>query len=71
LEAVVQAHPGDVLIIEGKTVGQAARRGTILEVRSADGLPPYWVRWDDGHEGLAFPGPDAHVAQAGDATPQL
>jgi hypothetical protein len=58
----MQAQVGDVLIIEGNSVGNPARRGTILEVRSADGSPPYWVRWDDGHEGLSFPGPDAHVA---------
>lgn len=62
LEAAMQAHTGDVLVVEGKIVGQPARRGTILEVRSPNGTPPYWVRWDDGHEGLAFPGPDAHIA---------
>ncbi|MDT5011046.1 MAG: hypothetical protein QOH57_2663 [Mycobacterium sp.] len=60
----MQARTGDVLIVEGNTVGRPARRGTILEVRSASGTPPYWVRWDDGHEGLAFPGPDAHIASA-------
>lgn len=58
----MQAHPGDVLIVEGQVVGQHARQGTILEVRSADGSPPYLVRWDDGHEALTFPGPDAHIA---------
>jgi hypothetical protein len=62
LEAAMQATTGDVLIIEGKIVGQPPRRGTILEVRSPNGTPPYWVRWEDGHEGLAFPGPDAHIA---------
>jgi hypothetical protein len=60
----MQAHTGDVLVVEGKTVGQKVRRGTILEVRSPNGMPPYWVRWEDGHEGLAFPGPDAHIAPA-------
>jgi Domain of unknown function (DUF1918) len=34
----------------------------ILEVRGADGEPPYVVRWaEDGHEGLFFPGTDASV----------
>ena len=66
----MQATTGDVLIIEGKTVGQPARRGTILEVRSPNGTPPYWVRWDDGHEGLAFPGPDAHIAHGLSTNPQ-
>lgn len=26
-----------------------------------DGGPPYIVRFDDGHTGLVFPGPDAVV----------
>jgi hypothetical protein len=59
----MQAQIGDVLIIEANTVGTPARRGTILEVRSSDGSPPYLVRWEDGHEGLTFPGPDAHVSR--------
>ena len=67
----MRAHTGDTLVIDGKIVGQSARRGTILEVRSTTGDPPYWVRWEDGHEGLAFPGPDAHVVPAGTSTPPL
>src|SRR4051812_26770270 len=61
----MQARSGDVLIIKGKTVGQGERRGTIVEVRSEDGRPPYLVRWQDGHEGLAFPGPDARIESGG------
>jgi hypothetical protein len=61
MEAAMHADIGDVLIIEGNTVGCPSRRGTILEVRSPDGAPPYWVRWADGHEALTFPGPDAHI----------
>jgi len=57
----MQAHPGDILTVDSNTVGRAARHGTILDVR-AHGEPPYWVRWDDGHEALTYPGPDAHVA---------
>lgn len=60
----MRAKPGDVLVIEGRTTEQHARRATILEVRSDDGTPPYYVRWEDGHEGLTFPGPDAHIAPA-------
>ncbi|RBQ12196.1 hypothetical protein DP939_44190 [Spongiactinospora rosea] len=34
----------------------------IVEVRNADGSPPYTVRWlDQGHLALVFPGPDARV----------
>ncbi|MFC4127770.1 DUF1918 domain-containing protein [Nocardia rhizosphaerae] len=58
----MQAKPGDWLIIEGRTVGGAVRRGLIEEVHSADGSPPYMVHWtDDGHRALTFPGPDAYI----------
>jgi Domain of unknown function (DUF1918) len=57
----MHAKAGDVLIVDGHVVGNQGRRATILEVRSADGTPPYRVRWDDGHEALTYPGPDAHV----------
>ena len=30
-------------------------------MHGADGAPPYVVRWSDGHEGLMFPGADAHI----------
>jgi Domain of unknown function (DUF1918) len=58
----MRAQPGDYLVVEGSTTEHHARRATILEVRSSDGSPPYLVRWEDGHEGLTFPGPDAHIA---------
>lgn len=32
-----------------------------MEVQGRDGGPPYMVRFDDGHTGLVFPGPDAVV----------
>lgn len=57
----VQAKVGDRLIIEGKVVDEPRREGEILEVRGEGGSAPYVVRWDDGHEGLVFPGPDALV----------
>ena len=53
---------GDRLVMEGAHVGDHRRIGVITECRHADGTPPYVVRWlDDGHEGLVFPGPDAHI----------
>lgn len=58
---VVQARVGDRLVVEGRTVDIKRRDGEVIEVRGADGAPPYLVRWSDGHEGLTFPGPDAHV----------
>ncbi|MFD1046119.1 DUF1918 domain-containing protein [Kibdelosporangium lantanae] len=44
-----------------KNVGLADRHGEIIEVRGANGAPPYVVRFSDGHEGLVFPGPDCVV----------
>jgi hypothetical protein len=40
----------------------------ITEVRGSDGGPPFMVRFDDGHEALVFPGPDAIVVPAHSAT---
>jgi hypothetical protein len=55
------AHVGDRLRITGKVVGHPQHGAEIIEVRSADGGPPYLVRFDDGHEALMFPGPDCIV----------
>jgi hypothetical protein len=56
------ATVGDRLVIPGRHLGEPERDAEILEVRHADGGPPYLVRWSDtGHEGLVFPGPEAHV----------
>lgn len=54
----MHAAVGERLIIHGKQVGQATRRGEILEVRGEDGGPPYLVKFDDGHETLLYPGAD-------------
>ena len=55
------ARVGDWLVVESRSDGAHARRGQIVEVAHADGTPPYRVRWDEEHEALVFPGPDAHV----------
>jgi len=58
----MQAKAGDRLIIKGHHVGEPDRDAEILEVRGADGGPPYVVRWEDsGHETVFFPGSDAVV----------
>jgi len=57
----MQAVVGDRLHVHGKTVGQQDRMGQIIDVRGVNGAPPYLVRFDDGHEALVFPGPDAQV----------
>lgn len=56
------AAAGDRLIVRSHTIGGPIRDAEILQVRHADGSPPYVVRWSDtGHEALVFPGPDAEI----------
>ena len=57
----MQAKVGDHLLVEGNRAEKHRQEGEVLEVHGEDGAPPYVVRWADGHEGLVFPGPDAHV----------
>jgi len=57
----MRAQVGDQLVVEGRTTNVPQQRGEVIEVRGEDGAPPYVVRWSDGHEGLVYPGPDAHV----------
>ena len=57
----MRARAGDRMVVEGRTETHARREGEVVEVRGADGAPPYVVRWSDGHEGLMFPGPDAQI----------
>jgi len=59
----MQAQVGDRLHVHGNQVGERDRLGEIVEVRGPDGRPPYLVRYEDGHETLIFPGPDAVVEQ--------
>jgi hypothetical protein len=61
----MRAEVGDRIIIEGHTDTEPRREAEVLEVRGGDGGPPYLVRWEDGHEGLFFPGADARVRQRG------
>jgi hypothetical protein len=52
----MRAVVGDHVTVPGRHVGEAERHGEVLEVRGADGGPPYVVRWDDGHEAIVVPG---------------
>jgi len=60
----MRAQVGDHVVVEGKTTEIPRRDGEVVEVRGTDGAPPYVVKWQDGHEGLVFPGPDAHIVPA-------
>jgi hypothetical protein len=57
----MHATIGDRLHVHGNAVGQPDRAGEIVEVHGVAGAPPYLVRFDDGHTGLCFPGPDAVI----------
>jgi hypothetical protein len=58
----MKANVGDWLVIKGTTTELADQRGLITEVHSADGSPPYVVRWlATGHEATVFPGSDAVI----------
>ncbi|MGY4103252.1 DUF1918 domain-containing protein [Nocardia sp. R16R-3T] len=57
----MMANVGDRLLVHGHVVGQGDRHGEIVEVRGPQGAPPYVVRFDDGHESLVYPGPDAII----------
>ena len=57
----MQAQVGDELVVKGFHVGEANRRGVIIEVHGANGSPPYLVRWSDAHESSFFPSSDAVV----------
>lgn len=64
----MQAGVGDRIVVHGRTIDEPVRDGEIIEVHGSDGRPPYLVRWsEDGHVGLFFPGPDAHIQHFADA----
>lgn len=56
-----RAKVGDLIAIEGHTVGESRRRGEILEVLGEPGHEHYRVRWEDGHESVFYPGTDATI----------
>ncbi|MEE4025267.1 DUF1918 domain-containing protein [Gordonia sp. PKS22-38] len=61
----MHAQPGDWLEVEQSVVGRKPDLGEILEVRSADGSPPYLVRWSEsGDTALVYPGADSIVRSA-------
>lgn len=58
----MKGRVGDWLVIKGVTIDKPDKHGLITEVHSADGSPPFVVRWlDTGHVATVFPGPDAVI----------
>jgi len=45
----------------GRNAGQPQRTGQIIEIRGADGEPPYLMRFSDGRTSLVIPGPGAVI----------
>jgi hypothetical protein len=57
------AQPGDWIVVHPHTLGETARTGLILEVIGPPGRERYRVRWDEEHESIFYPGPDATIAK--------
>lgn len=60
----MRASIGDRLHIHTNHLGTGDHYGRIVEIRGADGAPPYVVEFPDGRTSLIFPGPDAVVEAA-------
>jgi Domain of unknown function (DUF1918) len=57
----MHATIGTRLVVHGRTTGAPERHGVVTEVGGRDNGPPFTVQWEDGHECVFFPGPDAMV----------
>ena len=62
----MKAHQGDRIILAARHTDEPTRQGEVLEVRGANGEPPYLVRWADGHTGLMYPGPGSILRVEGE-----
>jgi len=64
-----RVSPGDRLVIAAHRQGELPHDAEVLEVRGADGAPPYLVRWGDtGRVSLHYPGSDSTVRHITTAT---
>ncbi|MGH3082739.1 MAG: DUF1918 domain-containing protein [Gaiellaceae bacterium] len=59
-----RAHIGDLVVVEGRRLGQTQRVGEILKVLGAPGHEHYSVRWEDGRETVFYPSNDAIIQHA-------
>ena len=61
---VMRANVGDKARIDGRTIdGLKGQVSEILEVRGPNGEPPYFVRFDSGHQAIVYPGPDTLLVE--------
>jgi hypothetical protein len=63
----MRARQGDQIVIDTTTLDASRRRGEVLEVIGQGEREHYRIRWQDGHESVYFPGPDARVVSAASA----
>lgn len=57
----MDAGIGDEIVVESAHLDAHRRRGEVLEVIGSGDARHYRVRWEDGHESVYVPGPDARV----------
>jgi len=60
----MHAQQGDEIVIDTTTFDARRRRGEVIEVIGQREREHYRVRWQDGHESVYFPGPDARLVPA-------
>ena len=58
------ARVGDTVEVVGHHVGEARRRGTIVEVLGDPARAHYRIAWEDDHESVLYPGGDIRVTPA-------
>jgi hypothetical protein len=61
----MHANTGDRIVIETGALDSRRRHGEVVEVIGQGEREHYRVRWQDGHESVFFPGPDARVLPPG------
>jgi hypothetical protein len=62
----MRAKTGDHIVIETAKLDARRRHGDVLEVLGGQDNQHYRVRWEDGHESIYFPGPDAQLRPVAD-----
>jgi hypothetical protein len=60
----MHAKQGDQIVIDTTTLDALRRHGEVIEVIGQGEREHYRIRWQDGHESVYFPGPDARVVSA-------
>jgi hypothetical protein len=59
-----RVSPGDVVLVSGHRVGEAPRKGEILDVLGDPGHEHYRVRWENGRESVFYPSSDTLIRPA-------